>query len=308
MEGGGSSSPTLVALLALFVAVLPSHGQALHPSRLAPATPRSLLTPTTAARTVGGASSFASERSLRPPSAAAREVGPWWAPIASAVLPGSGQALQRRGRAVPYLAAETYLLAQYLAARDEGRQRRSQFRSLARVARMPYSTSFPSGGFEYYESMEHFVESGVFDLNPGGDLEPETDTATFNGASWRLARQTFWENPDVPPPRESEAFRSAVDFYQRRAVRPEFRWSWRNAQLEQDLFRRTVQGSNNAFRLSSQYLAVLIANHALSAVDAFVRLRLTRRLNSEQRWGVGGTVDWAPLGRPDSHDRARRPP
>ena len=34
------------------------------------------------------------------------------------------------------------------------------------------------------------IESGVFDAVPGGDLDPEPDEATANGATWLLARQT----------------------------------------------------------------------------------------------------------------------
>jgi hypothetical protein len=231
---------------------------------------------------------------------AADDVGreaPWWSPFASAVVPGSGQLLMRQRRGVPFLAAEAFLLVQYFSARDDAREFRGEYQRLAEVARSFFTSDFPLGDFEYYERMEQFVESGAFDLDANGFLDPEIDTTTFNGFTWRLARRTFWEDPDVPPPVDSDAYQRAVEFYQERAVRDEFRWSWQNAQLEQDLFRQTIQRSNGAFRRTSQFLGVLIANHALSAIDAFVMLRLSRQPGPAGEYRIQGTVPWAPFGR-----------
>lgn len=222
---------------------------------------------------------------------------PWWAPVASAILPGSGQLVMRQRRGIPYLAAETFLLIQYLSMREDAREFRSEYQRLAQVARSFFTDEFPVGDFEYYERMEQFVASGAYDLSLDGTLAPETDTTTFNGFTWRLARRTYWEDPDVEPPRDSESYQRAVDFYQERAVRDEFRWSWQNAQLEQDLFRQTIQRSNSAFRRTSQYLAVVIANHALSAIDAFVMVRLSRGPARRSEYRIEATVPWAPLGR-----------
>lgn len=245
---------------------------------------------------VAGAAGLPRDATL--PAVAAGSRLPWWSPVASALLPGAGQAVQRQRRAIAYLAVESYLLAQYLQARSDARGRRDEYRRLAQIARSYFTNRFPNGDFEYYETMEKYVESGAFDLDPGPAIVPETDTTTFNGFTWRLARSTYWEDPDVPPPLDSDAYQNAVEFYQRRAYGPTFRWSWRDAQLEQDLFRRTIRSSNAAFRTSSDYLAMLIANHALSAVDAFVVLRLNRTPVAPGRSGysLGVEVPWAPLG------------
>ena len=220
----------------------------------------------------------------------------WWTPLASAVLPGSGQLVMRQRRGVPYLAAEAFLLLQYFSVRDDAREFRNEYQRLAEVARSFFTNQFPAGDFEYYERMEQFVESGGYDLDRNGTFQPEVDTLTFNGFTWRLARRTYWEDPDVEPPRDSDAYLRAVEFYEERAVRDEFRWSWQNAQLEQDLFRQTIQRSNSAFRRTSQYLGVLIANHALSAIDAFVMLRLSRA-SGPGEYRIEGQVPWAPFGR-----------
>jgi hypothetical protein len=236
-----------------------------------------------------------------PPSLRSQEPAPgrapWWTPVASAIVPGSGQLMRRQRRGVPYLAAEAFLLVQYLSVRDDARDFRREYQRLAQVARSFFTDDFPAGDFEYYERMEQFVESGAYDLDPNGSLLPETDTTTFNGFTWRLARRTFWENPDAPPPIDSEAYQRAIEFYQERAVRDEFRWSWQNAQLEQDLFRQTIERSNSAFRRTSQYLGVLIANHALSAIDAFVMVRLSRAPGARSEYRIEGSIPWAPLGR-----------
>lgn len=219
-----------------------------------------------------------------------------WAVLASAVVPGGGQALLRQDRVVAYLAVEAYSWARYFADAREGRRARASYRSLAsEVARRPFSATRPIGDFDYYERMEKFVESGAFDAIPGGELDPEPDSTTANGAIWLLARQTYWADPSVPPPRTSPEYAFAEAFYRERAVPPEYRWSWANARLEYAEFRRMIRRSNNAYRTSLQDLGLVIANHALSTVDAFVTVRLRRRdVAGQQQYEMSGSI---PLGR-----------
>jgi hypothetical protein len=219
-----------------------------------------------------------------------------WSILASAIVPGTGQAWLGQDRFVAYLAVEAYAWARYAADAREGRQARSSYRSLAsEVARRPFSAARPVGDFEYYERMEHFAESGAFDAVPGGELDPEPDTTTANGATWLLARQTFWSNASEPPPRESAEYKFAEEFYRERAVGPAYRWSWSNAQLEYAEFRRTIRRSNNAYRNSLEDLGLVIANHALSTVDAFITVRLGRQEDaSGKRYELTGSF---PLGR-----------
>lgn len=228
--------------------------------------------------------------------------------MASALVPGSGQAILGQDRFVAYLAIETFALIRYSADLREGRRQRRAYRELARdVARAYFSASRPDGDFEYYERMQHWVESGVYDMEPGGELQPERDATTFNGDAWLLARQTYWADPEAPPPVDSPAYQSAIEFYERRAIRPDYRWSWRNAQLEQDLFARSISSSNAAFRRSVQDLGIIIANHALSTVDAYVtlRLRISRPPGEPARFEA--TLPWAPLGRPRDRATGRAP-
>lgn len=202
----------------------------------------------------------------------------WWAPLSSAAVPGAGQAVLGQKRWLPYLALEVWAWVQYIETRREGGRRRREYQLLALdVARSRFPGPYPAGDFEYYEHMLKNVESGDFDLLPGGPIDPETDTTTYNGRRWLDARRLFWKNPNNAPPPDSEPYVNALQFYQVNAIPAQYRWSWGSAQLEYDVFRRTIVRSNVAYKRSVQYLGVIIANHALSAVDAFVTLRLRTR-------------------------------
>jgi hypothetical protein len=201
----------------------------------------------------------------------------WVRPLASLLIPGTGQLLGGRPRGAVYLVAEALLITRALSLNAEGQREQDRYRELALVvARAAYAPAVEDTVFEYYEQMGRYVESGPFDTDPGPDLVPPTDERTYNGQIWLLARTTFFPNPSQPPPVDSPEYQRALQFYESRAIGPNFRWSWRNAGLEQDLYRQTIQASDAAFRAATTTLGLLLANHLLSAVDAFVTERLSR--------------------------------
>ena len=124
--------------------------------------------------------------------------------------------------------------------------------------------------------MTHYLEAGRYDLMAGGALEPETDTTTYNGAVWLLARRTYWSNPSIAPDMSSAEWMRAVSFYEARAYDQLYRWSWSNAPQEYAAFLALIDESNDANRLAMLDLGVVIANHVLSTVDAYITLRLRR--------------------------------
>ena len=200
-----------------------------------------------------------------------------WSIAASAILPGSGQAILGANRALPYLAVEAFAWTSYVRNSGNYRRHRDGYRDLAsRVARAAYSTVRPNGDFEYYERMTHYPEAGRFDLVPGGGLEPETDSTTYNGAVWLLARRTYWSDPATPPDTASAEWMRAVAFYRARAYDQLYRWSWTHAPLEYSAFLGLIRQSNDANRRALQDLGVIIANHLLSTVDAYITVRLHR--------------------------------
>jgi hypothetical protein len=243
--------------------------------------------------------SLAANRALHSTSAAGARVPSWWTPLTSSVAPGSGQAILGQNRWIAYAATEAYVLARYAADAREGRRQRDRYRALARdVARAGFGGDRPDGSFDYYERMEHYARSGAYDQGGGASIVPEGDTTTSNGALWLLARQTYWDNPEIMPPPESEAYRSAIDLYTTRAIRPAYLWSWQDAPLEHDVFRTDIGRSNAAFRRSVEDLGAVLANHLLSTVDAYVTVRLRRRPPSLGGYEFGAGV---PFGGPARH-------
>ena len=195
----------------------------------------------------------------------------WLRPIASLVVPGTGQLLAGQDRGAVYLAAEVYVVSRFFQLDRQGIREAERFRRLAfDVARRPFTIARRDTVWEYYETMERFVESGAFDSDPGSAFAPESDPTTYNGSVWLLARRTFWPDPNTPPPPTSPEYQDALTFYRERAVGPDFLWSWRDASLEQQAFRDAIRRSDNAYRMAQTQLGLLLANHVLSAVDAMI--------------------------------------
>jgi len=219
-----------------------------------------------------------------PPSAWASEfpddgIGkPWQRVTASLIVPGTGQLMARQPRGVVYLAVEVWALARAVAMDHRGNERARQYRDLAyEVARREFTAARVDGPFEYYETMEKFVESGAYDTDPGPAFVPESDPHTYNGAVWLLARRTYFADPDSIPPAGSTAYAEAINFYRSRAATDQFRWSWRDARLEQDVFASQIHAADVAFQQRTNYLGLLVLNHLASAVDALVMDRLGHR-------------------------------
>jgi hypothetical protein len=222
----------------------------------------------------------------------------WLRPAASLVLPGTGQLLAGSEHGALYIVAEIFLLARFVSLEHDAHQQAGRYRDLAfNVARGAFAPQTRDTVWGYYEAMGEYVESGPFNDSTGSTVVPPTDARTFNGHIWQLARETFFANPDSAPDRNSTAYQAALGLYRRRAVGPDFRWSWRGAAIEQDLYRQTIQSSDEAFRQARQQLGLLLANHLLSAVDALVSNRLSQR---HTHVGVSGHLRQDPTlpGRP----------
>jgi hypothetical protein len=197
-------------------------------------------------------------------------------PLASLLVPGTGQLLAHQDRGAVYLAAEVYLLSRALQLNHEAVTLELRYQNLAfDVARRPFGPIKRDTLFRYYEQMERLVESGAYDAGPGPAFVPESDPRTNNGAVWLLARRTFWKDPNVPPDPTSPQYLRALEFYQTHAVTPNFLWSWRNHSLEYEVFRDYFRRSDSEFRRAQNQLGLLLANHLLSAVDALISARLS---------------------------------
>jgi hypothetical protein len=128
--------------------------------------------------------------------------------------------------------------------------------------------------------MRDWPESGQFSLTTSGVTVPERDTSTFNGKRWEILQSTSPNNE------------AALAAYEAQAIRPEFRWSWLNAQLSYDIYIRTTDLRNDAGARAVRDLLVIGANHFLSMIDAFAAFRLQVRAESQGRTSVGASMRW----------------
>jgi hypothetical protein len=204
-----------------------------------------------------------------------------FAPLASLLVPGAGQWMQGDDRALAYAAVEVISWWKYANDRREQRGQEAEFKELARtVARSRFSSILPDGDWSYYEAMRDFTDSGNFSLTSSGPVVPETDTTTFNGKVWLIAQST---HPD---------FASALAQYEQRAAKPDFLWSWRNAQLQYNVFKRTTNKRNDANHAAIADARLVVLNHLISMVDAFTTFRLRVQAEADGRTTVQGSLHW----------------
>ena len=203
------------------------------------------------------------------------------APLASAAIPGAGQVLLGQSRSLAYLALEAVAWWRYATDIRERTAQEERYKDVARrVARAQFSSIAPDTEWVYYEQMRDYLESGQFSLSTTGPVQPETDPTTFNGSRWVLAQSTNASRAD------------ALAQYERTAVKPDFRWSWRNARLQYDIFTRYTAKRNDADRAATRDLLVIGANHVLSMVDAFATMRLQVRAEADGRTSIGARFAW----------------
>ena len=210
-------------------------------------------------------------------STAAAKRWPFWVrPAASFLVPGSGQILAHQDRAAIYVGTEVYGLTRFIQLTIGSHRDATRFRDLAfQVARGAFAPARRDTVFEYFETMQRFMDSGQFDRDPGPAFAPEIDTTTYNGSVWLTARRTYWRDPNAPPDPQSLEYARAVQFYDAHAVGPGYLWSWRNSEQQLSVFRETIRKSDNAFRNAQNQLGILLANHLVSAVDALISSRLS---------------------------------
>lgn len=204
-----------------------------------------------------------------------------WSPVASAIAPGTGQFMLGNDRFVAYAAIEAITWFAYFKDQRDQTHQEAAFKDIARrVARAHFSATLPDSSWSYYEAMRDYLESGVYSETDVGPVVPETDTTTYNGFKWLIELRTHGSAAE------------ALSAYERDAIRPEYRWSWRNAQLQYDLYARTTEKRNSAFHNSARDLMILGANHVLSMIDAFATVRLTVTATASGGTALGARVPW----------------
>ncbi len=191
----------------------------------------------------------------------------------SALVPGLAQRKQGKGRWLAYLAVEGAAWIAFGHAQWSGTNERSQYRDLAwDVARL-FDGVRIDGNFQYYETMEKFQDSGVFDTNPTAPgIQPEMDLSTFNGQAWSLATEIHFAPGTNPGPGDPE-YEAALLDYRIRAYDQRFEWTWAGQSAAWADYMDLIESSDRSLRRASQFLGVIIVNHLLSGIDAFITAR-----------------------------------
>jgi len=191
----------------------------------------------------------------------------------SLLVPGWGQwhLGQRRGWGYAFL--EAGLWAAHFELRASGRGYRNQYRDVAWSDARIASGDRVEGAWAYYEAMTEWTRSGAFDSDPThAGVQPEEDASTFNGAKWALARGIFFP-PGSTPTESDPAYQQALAYYEKHAYGPEYLWDWTGKEAGLQQYRHLINLSDQRFRQASATLGAVLANHVLSAIDAYVSAR-----------------------------------
>lgn len=225
---------------------------------------------------------------LRPPD---RTVRPAVAFAASLALPGGGQWLQGQSRGYLYLGLEAVAWAAFAASRHHGGVLRNRYQDLAWSAARNQEAARVDPDWAYFEALSHFHSSGAWDTNPSlPGIQPETDSTTFNGSVWALARELYFPSGGTVDP-GSAAYGRALDYYRAHGYPPDLTWNWSRNPPAEKQYRDLIVRSDNAFRHATIVLALVVTNHVLSAVDGFVSARFASHGNSAlSRFRVDATA------------------
>ena len=69
--------------------------------------------------------------------------------------------------------------------------------------------------------------------------------------------------------------------YRTHAYDERFEWSWAGQSAAWTRYMELIESSDGSFRRASQFLGVVIANHLLSGIDAFVTARVRSSVRSQ---------------------------
>lgn len=192
--------------------------------------------------------------------------------LLSAALPGAGQHVLGQNRKWLYAAVEAAGWVLWAERRGSAREYRDRYRDYAWEGARLQSGPRADGDFDYYERMSKWTRSGAFDADASASgVQPETNTSTYNGSVWALASQIYFSGAAPPP--SDPAYQSALAYYQQRAYGTSFLWDWNTGSGEQGELARLIDESDSRFGQATTALGAVIANHLVSAVDAYLSAR-----------------------------------
>ena len=222
-----------------------------------------------------------------PTESAAPGPGPELAFLLSAALPGAGQFALAQRRWLIYGLAEVGGWLWVIDRRAAGGRLRTDYHDLAWEAARSGVASGPrvEGDFDYYETLSNWTRSGVFDRDPSrAGVQPETAVDSFNGSIWELASGLF-SVPDSAA-EGHPGYDLALAYYENRAYGPTFLWDWSADSSARARFSGLITRSDDAFQNARVLTGIVVANHVISAVDAFVSARLRQATGGRLESGI----------------------
>lgn len=209
----------------------------------------------------------------RPPSRDAASRPPLAPAALSLVLPGAGQHVLGQRRKWAYAALEAAGWVVFFERRSAGAEARDRYRDYAWEEGRIQNTPRVDGPFAYYETMSKWTASGAFDADPGrGGVQPETDPSTYNGSIWTRAAQIYIPGGG-PVPETDPAYQSALAYYSDLAYHTPYLWDWSGVPGGKERLAALIEATDDRFRQATTALGVVIANHLISAADAYLSAR-----------------------------------
>ena len=190
----------------------------------------------------------------------------------SLFVPGLGQHRQGRARKWLFGAVEVLGWAVFFERRASGNDLRTGYRDFAWSNGRLQAGSRVDGDFDYYETLTKWTRSGAFDSDPiQPGLQPEADAGSYNGTIWARAQGLFLGG--TPGQVGDPGFEQARAYYEDNAYGSGFLWDWSDDAAGQAELSGRIEASDDRFRQATTVLGVVIANHLVSAVDAFLGRR-----------------------------------
>lgn len=192
----------------------------------------------------------------------------------SLIVPGWGQQSLGQRRSLVYAMAEATLWAVWAERRHKGNTLRTAYRDLAWREGRVQSGSRADPSWAYYEALSKWMRSGAFDRDPQvAGVQPELDERTFNGSAWSLAVDIHFPRGVEPDPADP-AYAAALAWYSTHAYGEAFLWDWSGKEGELEEYKDLIHRSDRRFSQATAALGAVLANHVLSATDAFVSARV----------------------------------
>lgn len=214
------------------------------------------------------------------------------ATVMSALVPGAGQFYVGQRRGWVYLTLEVIAWGFWIDRRSAGADARDRYRDFAWDEARIHDGPRVDGDFDFYETLSNWERSGAYDVDPASaGVQPESDVATFNGTIWRRAEGLYLPG-GADTPESDPGYLRALGYYADFAYADGFLWDWRGSGEARETYAGLIRSSDDRYREATNVMGAIIANHVVSAVDAFLSSR-GMALPVEARVlpaaGIGGT-------------------